>query len=99
MPRFRRLRLLASLISLLFLAATTGYAAHQHEDADQSQAAEHCDLCLQLGAAAGAPVPIVAVLTWIAPGYLLPPCARGVIPGRRFLHTLQARGPPESLHG
>lgn len=99
MLQFRRLRVLASLISLLFLAATTAYAAHHHEDVDHPRTAEHCDLCLHLGAAAGAPAAAVPVLAWATPGYLLPPGSAGVIPERRFLHSLQARAPPDSLHG
>jgi len=99
MARFRRLRLLASLISLLFLAATTVYAAHHHEDVDHSTAAEHCDLCLQFGAAAGAPAAFTAIQGVDGPEYLFPLNAGGVVPGRRFLQSLQARAPPDFLHG
>lgn len=99
MIQLRRLRLLASLISLLFLAATMAYAAHHHEGADQSRAAAHCDLCLQFGAAAGVPAAPALLQAAAATVYRLPVNDDGVNPGRQFLQSLQARAPPESLHG
>lgn len=99
MTRFRRLRVLAGLASLLLLVGMTAYASHHHEDGDHTRSTEHCDLCLQLGAAAGAPAVPVPVLAVDATAYRLPVSAGGVIPARRFLQSLQARAPPESLHG
>lgn len=99
MPQFRRIRLLASLFSLLLLAATTAYAAHHHEDASQARAAEHCDLCLQFGAAAGPSASAINILSLAGPAYQLPGEAGGIRPGRRFLHCLQPRAPPQNRHG
>jgi hypothetical protein len=94
MRRFRRLRSLASLVALLLLAATTAYAVHHHEEADKPASAEHCDLCLQLGATAGAPTGLAPVAISDAPGYQLPAAVEGVVPRRHFLQPLQARAPP-----
>jgi DUF2946 family protein len=94
MTRFRRLRVLVSLASLLLLAGLTAYAAHHHEAGDQSPSAEHCDLCLQLGAAAGVPLYLSPTVAIGMPGYWLPITADGVRGGRRFLHPIQARAPP-----
>jgi hypothetical protein len=98
MTRFRRLRVLVSLASLLLLAGLTAYVSHHHEAGDQSRSAEHCDLCLQLGAAAGAPVYLPPTVAMGIPAYWLPITADGVRSGRGFLHPIQARAPPDAQH-
>ncbi|MGC4028480.1 MAG: hypothetical protein QM696_06390 [Steroidobacteraceae bacterium] len=85
------------MISLLFLAATTAYAMHRHEAAAQaSQPTEHCDLCLQLGAAAGAPAAI-APLVPVPSLYWLPVRSASAVPEHRLPHYFQARAPPGLL--
>jgi len=98
MTRFCRLRVFASLASLLLLVAMTAYVSHHHDDANQVPTAEHCDLCLQLGAAAGGSVIPAALPGADVPMYWLPLDAGGIQPASLFRHCLQARAPPGFLH-
>jgi len=92
-------RWIAGVAALALFVAMLGYASHHHDARDSAHNDTHCDLCLQLGAAAGAPGLILhsAPVTEIV--YLLPVTSRGFQGVSRPVRIHQPRAPPGFLPG
>jgi len=76
-----------------------GYAAHHHDARDSAHNDAHCDLCLQLGATAGAPGPILHSAPVADIVYLLPVGSDGLQGASRPVRVHQPRAPPGFLPG
>lgn len=96
--RVKLLRQIPVLIVVLaVLALSTAWATHRHKQdlAPDSNGAEHCELCLQIGRGA-APAPAATTLLVVATGWTLwlaLTLAAGLAP-RPSLRSQQARAPP-----
>jgi hypothetical protein len=92
-------RLIAGIAVFALAFAMLGYAAHRHDAGDKSHNDTHCDLCLQLQAAAGSPGALQRFAPAVLVLYLLPVAGDGFRGASCLYRVHQPRAPPGLLAG